>query len=152
MQYPIFSLGLLAKVLILFTILLSNVQNRLGVLGMNNNKITKYIHHSGIFTHLETLLLNCNFIPSLQELMDLTKLSKLKLVEVKNNPFALDGIDISFLVSLTLNCNTDGSLEVPLFHSPHTSLLFVTGTTNDTKKELPATKVSLLSLFLLIPP
>lgn len=60
---------------------------------MNNNRITKYIHHSGIYLQLKSLSLNFNNVPSIEELMELTKLPQLNKIEVCNNPFTLEGIN-----------------------------------------------------------
>lgn len=92
---------------------------KIEMLSMNNNKITKYIHHSGIYLHLEKLYLNSNYVSSLQELMDLTKLSDIRKVEIQNNPFILEG----------------GSLEVPLFSFNQRHVLFFTGVLTQDIKE-----------------
>eukprot|EP00026_Physarum_polycephalum_P005512 Phypoly_transcript_05547.p1 GENE.Phypoly_transcript_05547~~Phypoly_transcript_05547.p1 ORF type:complete len:376 (+),score=46.35 Phypoly_transcript_05547:72-1199(+) len=58
----------------------------LRTLSFNNNKISKYLHHSGIFSSLLELYLNQNRITTLQDLVDVTKLPAMKTIYVRDNP------------------------------------------------------------------
>jgi hypothetical protein len=66
----------------------------LQTLSFNNNKITKYLHHSGIFSCLLSLHLNQNYITTIQDLLDLARLPILNLVEIQDNPLQLEGYRI----------------------------------------------------------